>query len=105
MGAMMGYCSGVVFRKVSEQAAFYVGCGFIFIQVLSKSGFISVNWDKVQDAVPLDQLDQNGDGKLDDKDVKIAVKRVVDYLGDGVPGAAGFGVAFAFGAGLVPFLS
>ena len=49
-------------------------------------------------------LDVDGDGVVDEKDLKAGLDKVIMLLGDGVPGAASFGFFFLMGAGLIPFL-
>ena len=49
-------------------------------------------------------LDVDGDGKIDENDLKAGLDKIIMFLGDGVPGAASFGFFFLMGAKLIPFL-
>lgn len=57
-GSIVGYCSGLAFRKVGRFAGVVLGMGYIGVQAAASSGYITVNWDKVQnDAMkPLDAV-------------------------------------------------
>ena len=47
-GGFVGYCSGMAFRKVGKAAGVVLGLGFIGVQAAASSGYIQVDWDKVQ---------------------------------------------------------
>jgi uncharacterized membrane protein (Fun14 family) len=51
-GSFIGYCSGVAAKKVGQFVAVALGLGFIALQSAVHSGYVQVDWDKVQrDAV------------------------------------------------------
>ena len=59
-------------------------------------GYVKVDYLKMQsDATNL--LDQNGDGKLDAQDAKIAADHVVAILKRGLPSAGGFSAGMYLG--------
>lgn len=47
-GAVMGYCSGYAMKKVGKAVAFGVGIIFIGLQAAVSTGYISVDWAKIQ---------------------------------------------------------
>ena len=55
-GGVMGYCSGMAFRKAGRAAAVVLGGGFVAAQVATSYGYLNVDWEKVKDDAirPLD---------------------------------------------------
>ena len=69
---------------------------FVGSQFLSQKGYISIEWNNLEkDAIRA--LDQNGDGKIDDKDLKIIYDRYVKTLQYRLPSSGGFATAFLLG--------
>ncbi|CAK0801724.1 unnamed protein product, partial [Prorocentrum cordatum] len=98
LGSTLGYCAGVALRFAGRIAAGGVGASFCLIQGLSYSGYIQVDWRKVErDYVKI--LDQNGDGKVDTDDLVLAWHRVRDCLAFNLPAGAGFTAGLAYGLG------
>merc|ERR1711935_1128942 len=88
-GGVCGVCTGVAAKKVGIQMAYYGGLAFVGLQTLAYMGYVKVDYLKMQsDATNL--LDQNGDGKLDEQDAKIAADHAVAILKRGLPSAGGF---------------
>lgn len=87
-GAVAGFVAGYALKKIGKLAAIIVGILFVIIQLLAWTGFLSVNWGVVQDAVdPLlktESLDSAWSGLL----------RVLTY---NIPFAAAFVPAFVWG--------
>mmetsp|Transcript_23194 Transcript_23194/g.64299 ORF Transcript_23194/g.64299 Transcript_23194/m.64299 type:complete len:127 (-) Transcript_23194:1543-1923(-) len=96
-GGVMGYCSGMAFRKAGRFVGVVVGMGFVGLQTMKHFGFVDVNWNKVKDSA-IRPLDTNGDGKLDAKDAEVWWKRSQSILQDSVPEAGGFTAGFLLGA-------
>eukprot|EP00976_Prorocentrum_cordatum_P107634 1194676-Prorocentrum_minimum.AAC.6 len=63
LGLVMGYASGVALRTVGRALAVFVGGSFIFIQSLASSGYIQVDWKKVESSYK-SLLDVDEDGEL-----------------------------------------
>jgi uncharacterized membrane protein (Fun14 family) len=57
-GGVMGYCSGMAFRKVGKAVGVVIGIGFIGVQAAASSGYLQVDWEKIKgDAIkPLDTV-------------------------------------------------
>ena len=51
-GGIIGYCSGVAAKKIGQGAALLAGLSFIAVQSAVYSGYVDVDWEKLQqDAV------------------------------------------------------
>ncbi|XP_066520692.1 FUN14 domain-containing protein 1 isoform X1 [Hoplias malabaricus] len=48
MGGVTGWCAGYLFQKVGKIAATAVGGGFLLLQVANHSGYVQVDWKKVE---------------------------------------------------------
>eukprot|EP00559_Dactyliosolen_fragilissimus_P002729 CAMPEP_0184854794 /NCGR_PEP_ID=MMETSP0580-20130426/191_1 /TAXON_ID=1118495 /ORGANISM="Dactyliosolen fragilissimus" /LENGTH=98 /DNA_ID=CAMNT_0027349129 /DNA_START=63 /DNA_END=356 /DNA_ORIENTATION=+ len=68
-GSIVGYCSGAATKKVGKAIAVLGGLAFIAIQSAVYSGYVEVNWNKVQKEA-IAKVDTDGDGELTVKDVK-----------------------------------
>lgn len=93
-GGAMGFCSGMLFKKVGEIACYGVGVVFIGLQVLQYQGYINIDFLAVQQQI-IETLDADGDGKFDTKDLKIYWRKLKDVLEHGLPSASSFGGGFA----------
>ncbi|KAG7355793.1 FUN14 family protein [Nitzschia inconspicua] len=96
-GGVMGYCSGLAFRKASRFAAVIIGAGFMGLQGAKSLGYIEVDWNKIKDDA-IKPLDANKDGKLDADDAQIWWQKSQVVLKDSIPGAGGFSAGFLLGA-------
>ncbi|KAM9830501.1 FUN14 domain-containing protein 1 isoform X1 [Syngnathus typhle] len=48
MGGITGWCAGYVFQRVGKVAATAVGGGFLLLQIANHSGYVQVDWKKVE---------------------------------------------------------
>lgn len=94
--SLAGAACGVAARRLSVDALYGAGMCIAFLQGLAYMGYISINWNNIGDAFTK-AADQNADGKLDFTDVKIFVKRLLSFLSQGFPDAAGFSTGFFVG--------
>merc|ERR1712087_675179 len=95
-GSFVGYCSGAAAKKIGKALAVVVGFGFIAIQGAVYSGYVNVDWNKVQDDA-VKKIDTTGDGKLDVDDLKVYWKKVKKILTNQIPSAGGFSMGFLYG--------
>ena len=95
-GGAMGLCAGVASRRITNTAAFYIGVGFLGLEVLQHFGYIQVDWMKVQEHAE-EVLDQDGDGKVDGKDWEILRKKYMGTITQGLVASSGFAAGFALG--------
>mmetsp|Transcript_35769 Transcript_35769/g.55028 ORF Transcript_35769/g.55028 Transcript_35769/m.55028 type:complete len:179 (+) Transcript_35769:73-609(+) len=95
-GFVSGYCSGFALKKAGKVAAVILGISFMGLQSLSYSGYIDVNHDKLKQDVE-DLIDLNDDGKIDQKDGKLAWGKLQEVLEYNMPAGSGFGVGLIAG--------
>mmetsp|Transcript_11044 Transcript_11044/g.15322 ORF Transcript_11044/g.15322 Transcript_11044/m.15322 type:complete len:156 (-) Transcript_11044:151-618(-) len=95
-GAVVGYCSGAAAKKVGKAIAVLAGVAFIALQSAVYSGYIDVDWKKVQDDA-VKKIDTDGDGEITAEDAKNYWKKVKAILTDKVPDAGGFSLGFLYG--------
>ena len=48
MGGVSGWCAGFLFQKVGKLAATAVGGGFLPLQIASHSGYVQIDWKRVE---------------------------------------------------------
>lgn len=48
-GGVMGYCSGMAFRRVGRVVGVVIGVGFMGAQAAAASGYVDIDWNKVKD--------------------------------------------------------
>uniref|UniRef100_A0A7S1Z4Q8 Uncharacterized protein n=1 Tax=Trieres chinensis TaxID=1514140 RepID=A0A7S1Z4Q8_TRICV len=95
-GAFVGYCSGVAAKKVGKAIAAAIGMGFIALQGAVYTGYVEVDWKKVQnDAVT--KIDTDADGKITIDDAKTYWQKLKKILTNKVPDAGGFSLGFLYG--------
>ena len=51
LGGFLGYCVGVFIKRATMTLAFYCGMGTVSIAILVKLGYITVNWDTINNDV------------------------------------------------------
>eukprot|EP00980_Cylindrotheca_fusiformis_P028097 scaffold22580_cov210-Cylindrotheca_fusiformis.AAC.4 len=97
-GGMLGYCSGLAFRKVGKAAGVVIGLGFMGVQTAAANGYIKVDWDKVREETFIKPLDLNKDGVVNVDDAQLWWNKYSAMLTDKVPNAGGFAAGFMLGA-------
>ncbi|XP_043928310.1 FUN14 domain-containing protein 1 isoform X2 [Protopterus annectens] len=48
MGGVTGWCAGFLFQKVGKIAATALGGGFLLLQIANHSGYVQVDWKRVE---------------------------------------------------------
>ncbi|XP_069060292.1 FUN14 domain-containing protein 1 [Pleurodeles waltl] len=48
IGGVSGWCAGFLFQKVGKLAATAVGGGFLLLQIASHSGYVQIDWKRVE---------------------------------------------------------
>ncbi|XP_037542547.1 FUN14 domain-containing protein 1 [Nematolebias whitei] len=48
LGGVSGWCAGYLFQKVGKVAATAVGGGLLLLQIANNSGYIQVDWKRVE---------------------------------------------------------
>ncbi|KAG7394893.1 hypothetical protein PHYBOEH_004485 [Phytophthora boehmeriae] len=95
-GFCMGGCAGFAMKKVSKLGAVAVGTLFILLQVASYSGYVDVDYKKIERDV-MNYLDINKDGVFDTKDLDSMYKSLMTILEFNLPAGSGFAAGFMLG--------
>ena len=95
-GGVLGFLSGLAMKKVGQIAAFFVGVGFVAIQVLQHEGIIQVDFLEVKEKA-IEILDADGDGELTAKDLVIYWRKFKSILTQSLSSAGGFSSGFLLG--------
>ncbi|KAG0310914.1 hypothetical protein BGZ99_010468, partial [Dissophora globulifera] len=78
-GMVMGLCSGFLFNKLGKLMMLVVGLGFVSLQLLANSGYIQVNWVKIERRFK-DQFDVDRDGKVTMNDARHGFRWLIELL-------------------------
>ncbi|KAF9149260.1 FUN14 domain-containing protein 1 [Linnemannia schmuckeri] len=78
-GMAMGLCSGYLFKKLGKLMMLVVGLGFVSLQLLVNSGYVHVNWKKIEGRF-VDQFDVDRDGKVTVNDAKHGFRWLMNLL-------------------------
>ncbi|KAF9127164.1 FUN14 domain-containing protein 1 [Mortierella sp. 14UC] len=78
-GMAMGLCSGYLFKKLGKLMMLVVGLGFVSLQLLVNSGYVQVNWKKIEHRF-VDQFDVDRDGKVTVNDAKHGFRWLMNLL-------------------------
>eukprot|EP00644_Phytophthora_capsici_P008964 jgi/Phyca11/561192/estExt2_Genewise1.C_PHYCAscaffold_60378 len=92
----MGACAGFAMKKVSKLGAVAIGSLFILLQCASYSGYVDVDYKKLERDVK-SYLDVNKDGVFDTKDLDSMYKSVMKVLEFSLPAGSGFAAGFMLG--------
>eukprot|EP00741_Cyanophora_paradoxa_P014868 tig00000189_g14343.t1 len=95
-GFILGLATGYTAKQITKKVLLFIGITFIMVQLAARSGFISVNWTKIEDKVT-SKLDANEDGKLDYKDFVLLAKKGLSALTENLHSTAGFGTGAFIG--------
>jgi len=93
-----GYASGLALRFAGKVAAVTVGGAFVFLQSLAYSGYINVDWVKVEHEYRA-LMDLDGDGKVTTNDVQLMMHKLQSVLLFNLPSGAGFTGGLYYGMG------
>ena len=89
----------LVGQALASGALIILAGTFAFLKWLETQQLITVNWKNVESfwAKQTKLLDQNGDGKLDAKDLQVVRARFEGFMATTVPSAGGFAAGFMLG--------
>mmetsp|Transcript_11578 Transcript_11578/g.25740 ORF Transcript_11578/g.25740 Transcript_11578/m.25740 type:complete len:167 (-) Transcript_11578:156-656(-) len=92
-----GFTMGYALKKLGRGLAVFSGIVFMGLQVAGQSGYVTVNWKKIE-ADMTKAFDQNNDGKLDQQDLNAGLQGAIKYLSGGTALATtGFSTGFLAG--------
>mmetsp|Transcript_8897 Transcript_8897/g.21888 ORF Transcript_8897/g.21888 Transcript_8897/m.21888 type:complete len:201 (-) Transcript_8897:400-1002(-) len=95
LGGLAGYCTGATVRVFGRGASILFGLTFIGLQTASYYGFVTVHWQRVEQAF-IKMADLDGDGKLDEEDLEGWVSTANQLITHNFT-LGGFGVGFLAG--------
>ena len=78
VSSVLGFCSGKACRVFGDAAAFGLGASFVFAALLSRAGYVNINYNKVERDL-LSLLDLNK-GALAQRSNPYAAPRTDSYL-------------------------
>ncbi|XP_006876901.1 PREDICTED: FUN14 domain-containing protein 2 [Chrysochloris asiatica] len=98
IGGAMGWCTGFVFQKVGKLAATAVGGGFFLLQLANHTGYIKVDWQRVEKDMKKakDQLKLRKSNQLPNE-VQSKAEEVVSFVKKNVLVTGGFCGGFLLG--------
>ncbi|KAF9937866.1 FUN14 domain-containing protein 1 [Modicella reniformis] len=91
-GMVMGLCSGFLFKKLGKMMMLVVGFGFVWLQLLSSSGYIHINWTLIERRFK-GIFDADGDGKVTMNDAKHGFRWLMGLLTKNFQFKSSFSVA------------
>eukprot|EP00238_Polyblepharides_amylifera_P004885 CAMPEP_0196592504 /NCGR_PEP_ID=MMETSP1081-20130531/72925_1 /TAXON_ID=36882 /ORGANISM="Pyramimonas amylifera, Strain CCMP720" /LENGTH=265 /DNA_ID=CAMNT_0041916219 /DNA_START=129 /DNA_END=926 /DNA_ORIENTATION=+ len=97
-GVVAGYTSGLAMRFAGRIAAVGIGGAFVFLQSLAYSGYVQVDWAKIEHEYH-NLLDLDGDGKVTSQDASLALEKIKSVLLFNMPAGAGFTGGLYYGMG------
>ncbi|XP_043913580.1 FUN14 domain-containing protein 2 [Protopterus annectens] len=96
IGGVTGWCAGYLFKKVGKLAATAVGGGFFLIQIANHTGYIKVDWKRVESDVNKAKKQLKINTKTS-PEVRTRVDEVTSFVKKNVVVAGGFAGGFLLG--------
>ncbi|XP_063133529.1 FUN14 domain-containing protein 2 isoform X8 [Rattus norvegicus] len=98
VGGVTGWCTGLVFRKVGKLAATALGGGFFLLQLASHTGYIRVDWQRLEKDVKKAKAQLKiHRGRQMPTEVGSKAEEALSFVKKNVPVAAGFLGGFLLG--------
>ncbi|XP_051960354.1 FUN14 domain-containing protein 1-like [Xyrauchen texanus] len=97
IGGVTGWCAGYLFQRVGKLAASAVGGGFFLLQIAHHTGYIQVDWKRVEQDVnkAKKQLKLNSDKPS--KEVRTKFNEVQVFIKKNIVLTGGFAGGFLIG--------
>ncbi|XP_005414711.1 PREDICTED: FUN14 domain-containing protein 2 [Chinchilla lanigera] len=98
IGGVTGWCTGFIFQKVGKLAATAVGGGFFLLQLANHTGYIKVDWQRVETDMKKakEQLKIRKSNQIT-TEVKSKAEEVVSFVKKNVVVTGGFFGGFLLG--------
>ncbi|XP_004717590.1 FUN14 domain-containing protein 2 [Echinops telfairi] len=98
IGGVTGWCTGFIFQKVGKLAATAVGGGFFLLQIANHTGYIKVDWKRVEKDMKKakEQLKIDKSNQIS-SEVKSKAEAVVSFVKKNVLVTGGFLGGFLLG--------
>ncbi|KAI8367641.1 FUN14 family-domain-containing protein [Radiomyces spectabilis] len=89
LGAILGFSSGYLVKKLGKLFALVLGVGFVFLQYCSSQGYVNVHWRKLEQDYR-SRFDRDRDGAVTRKDLSSIWQTYVNFLTERLPFKASF---------------
>ncbi|XP_007954835.1 FUN14 domain-containing protein 2 [Orycteropus afer afer] len=98
IGGVTGWCTGFIFQKVGKLAATAVGGGFFLLQIANHTGYIKVDWQRVENDMKKakEQLKLRKNGQISNE-VRSKAEEVLSFVKKNVVVTGGFFGGFLLG--------
>ncbi|XP_060792511.1 FUN14 domain-containing protein 2 [Neoarius graeffei] len=97
IGGVTGWCAGYLFQKVGKVAASAVGGGFFLLQIANHTGYITVDWKRVEQDVNKAKKQLKLNTEKPSKEVKTKVQEVQMFVKKNIVLTGGFIGGFLLG--------
>ncbi|CDQ63684.1 FUN14 domain-containing protein 1A [Oncorhynchus mykiss] len=97
IGGVSGWCAGYLFQKVGKLAASAVGGGFFFLQIANHTGYIKVDWKRVERDVNNAKKQLKLNTEKPTKEVRTKVDEVQTFVKKNIILTGGFAGGFLLG--------
>ncbi|KAM9499422.1 FUN14 domain-containing protein 1A-like isoform 2-T2 [Salvelinus alpinus] len=97
IGGVSGWCAGYLFQKVGKLAASAVGGGFFFLQIANHTGYIKVDWKRVERDVNNAKKQLKLNAEKPTKEVRTKVDEVQTFVKKNIILTGGFAGGFLLG--------
>ncbi|XP_041111473.1 FUN14 domain-containing protein 1-like [Polyodon spathula] len=97
IGGVTGWCAGFLFKKVGKVAASAVGGGFFLLQIANHTGYITVDWKRVEQDVKKAKKQLKLGAEKPPKEVRTKVDEVTTFVKKNIVLTGGFAGGFLIG--------
>ncbi|XP_029476540.1 FUN14 domain-containing protein 1A-like [Oncorhynchus nerka] len=97
IGGVSGWCAGYLFQKVGKLAASAVGGGFFLLQIANHTGYIKVDWKRVERDVNKAKKQLKLNTEKPSKEVRTKVDEVQTFVVKNIVLTGGFAGGFLLG--------
>ncbi|XP_055036397.1 FUN14 domain-containing protein 2 [Misgurnus anguillicaudatus] len=97
IGGVTGWCAGYLFQKVGKLAASAVGGGFFMLQIAHHTGYITVDWKRVEQDVNKAKKQLKLNSERTPKEVRSKCNEVQVFVKKNIVLTGGFAGGFLLG--------
>ncbi|KAG7464558.1 hypothetical protein MATL_G00166890 [Megalops atlanticus] len=97
IGGVTGWCAGFLFKKVGKLAASAVGGGFFLLQVANHTGYIKVDWKRVEQDMNMAKKQLKLNAEKPPAEVRTKVDEVTTFVKRNIVLTGGFAGGFLIG--------
>ncbi|XP_039622456.1 FUN14 domain-containing protein 2 [Polypterus senegalus] len=97
IGGVTGWCAGYLFKKVGKLAASAVGGGFFLLQIANHTGYIKVDWKRVEQDVNKAKKQFKINTEKPPEEAKTKMREVTTFVKKNIVLTGGFAGGFLIG--------